>query len=733
MKPNIPMSFQSLKTRECFIYGALNGAAAWLIYGIAEYQFYSVFPWLIKPAYTYQPSHWGFSSLLMLFIYPVTGIITAGLLALLLRLTANTTSFLNKTEQHVIFPVIAVLTIILVFSLNLVHISLTGNTLSIQDRPVMLTQLLSLFMVIMLLISTRHQRGYQNFRLILNPWTASFILIGVMWVNKELLHSYSLPVKLILIIMYVILVFSFSYVIQKTLKGGLIYKSNVSPVPSRIKILALVLTVFAFIGLSSAFKQTPLITPRYQSQGYADLSSPNVILIVMDTVRADHLSLYGYERDTSPNLNKFAENATLYTQAIAPGNMTLTSHASMFTGYSVRQHGAHDQFPGKGHAQPLDSEFETLAEILSGKGYSTLAIVSNMSYLCPGYGLNQGFEYYDNRSRVNFLRGAYPYVIRQEVRNLLTYIFHPSTYDLVFRRAETINNHVFSLLEKKTKRNRPLFMFINYMDAHRPYMPPPPFDNFFPGKNDDFVSNRYFFAMKKEIMTFKREINEAERNHLISQYDGGIAYMDFHIGKLLEKLKDLDLYENSIIIITSDHGESFGERNLLEHGMSVYQGVIHVPLIIKSSGSDEGKVVNEPVSLVDMMPLVLEKLGYKTPAGMRSTGLNSFSTDPSGYIISESYPSKYYTNLHENYRNIETALYSGKYKFISSTAGKRELFDLSVDADEKTNLYSKGSSISGMMEISLNNWVSSVEKFSGPSVKIDKDSLERLKSLGYIQ
>ena len=128
------------------------------------------------------------------------------------------------------------------------------------------------------------------------------------------------------------------------------------------------------------------------------------------------------------------------------------------------------------------------------------------------------------------------------------------------------------------------------MHAHDPYVPPPPFDSLYPGKHEAFTLIRYQ-AMLEDVLRLSSKVTDIEYDHMVSQYDGGIAFIDFHLGKLIERLKSLGLYENSLIIITSDHGEVFGERGLLGHGVSVYEDLVYVPLIIKYPNLNEGRIV----------------------------------------------------------------------------------------------------------------------------------------------
>ncbi|NIR25491.1 MAG: sulfatase-like hydrolase/transferase, partial [Gammaproteobacteria bacterium] len=287
---------------------------------------------------------------------------------------------------------------------------------------------------------------------------------------------------------------------------------------------------------------------------------PNLILVTMDTVRADHTSAYGYYRETTPTLEGLAAESTLYLNAIAPGDMTLSTHASIFTGLPVNWHGAHYSYQNPG-GQPLAEGFNTLAEMLARNGYFTAGVVANHGYLGHWFQLDQGFDYYDERAPISFFPETPMGVLREALRRVLTIWFHPSFLTTIYRTAEEIHTETLKLIEELHKRNRPWFLFLNYMDAHTPYQPPPPFDTRFPGKNRLFTWPRYL-EIKKKLLRQEYKLTLKEKQHLVSQYDGGIAYQDHYLGMLLDELIKRGLYEDSLIIVTSDHGEAFGERSL---------------------------------------------------------------------------------------------------------------------------------------------------------------------------
>jgi arylsulfatase A-like enzyme len=427
-------------------------------------------------------------------------------------------------------------------------------------------------------------------------------------------------------------------------------------------------------------------------------------------------------------LKRFAQDAILYRNAFSSGDMTLLTHASLFTGLYSLRHGAHYKRGLPMACAPLDASRETLAEILSNQGYDTAGIVANTAFLSDAFGMAQGFSFYDQRAASPTLgRVTREYSLRYFVREFLIRFSIPREYDQVTRRAEDVNATVFNQLDRLKQGNRPFFLFVNYMDAHTPYVPPPPYDTKFPGKIEGYNAAHYD-ELTDKVMLHGMPVPEAERRHLLSQYDGGIAYIDEHLGKLFDRLRQSGLYDNSLIVVTSDHGEAFGERNQLEHwGISVYNNLVHVPWIVRypaSMGREHGIVKDEIVSSVDLMPTVLEVLGYPIPKQVE--GMSLLAGHPQDRaVFSESYPRYSLTSI-KKWRRIERAVVSGNC----------ELYDLSADPGESRNLCSQEEKVSRELIGMVKKWVGKGE--SGPATgpvtgMPDRGTMDSLKSLGYVQ
>jgi arylsulfatase A-like enzyme len=415
--------------------------------------------------------------------------------------------------------------------------------------------------------------------------------------------------------------------------------------------------------------------------------------------------------------------------------MTLSTHGSIFTGLYAARHGAHlsEKHPA---GRRLAESHLTLTEILASQGYSTSAVVANIAILTPLHGLIQGFARCDHRVALpflGFLSEAQAYTMRAQVRDLLTVFSTPKEYGQFSRRAGEINEAVYEEVDRMALLNRPFFLFINYLDAHAPYIPPVPYDRLFPGLNEA-VSLDFYSAILRGY-----NVTEVELQHVRSQYDGAIAYMDAEIGRLLSKLRALGLYEDSLIVITSDHGEALGERKLFGHGVSLYQDQVSVPLLIKYprgwrerklSATLSAETRSEPVSSVDLMPTILEVTGLPIPKNLDGTSLLALSRGETRPVFSESYAG----NLEQGRRPDDRwrSVVVGRWKLINSRTNSCELFDLQSDPGETRNVCDTKETVRKEL---LSNLKALTQRVMSDNsvVRPDAQTMETLRSLGYVQ
>ena len=471
---------------------------------------------------------------------------------------------------------------------------------------------------------------------------------------------------------------------------------------------------------------------KSNSNEYLKQRPPNIILIVLDTVRADHLSCYDYSRETSPNLDKFCHEAMKFEYCYSTTNWTPPAHASLFTGKFVKSHGSHHptmnllkniKLSGEITCFPLGHDEVTLAEILQEKGYQTSAFVANNA-VTRYFGLHQGFDIWYNHKPLIYEPIVYSIFKKFKLYN---YIFE--RIFIPYRIAENINKIVFRWINKRS--DKPFFLFINYNDAHDPYLPPPPYNTKFKGKIENFDYN----ALYDKVRNQEKIITESEIEHIASQYDGEIAYLDSQLGILFNKLKSKGLYANSCIIVTSDHGEFLGEHNLLGHNIELYEPVVRVPLIIKPHNSSAWKAKsNNPVQLIDIFPTILKTLNIQIPDDSQGNPLMDKITHP---IILEHYVKyTYLNNKKERFYKKLLAIIKDNNKLISSNDGTYELYDLIKDPYEIDNIINQNVEVANLLLKEIKEWKESVvvkDININAIPKLDKKTLERLKTLGYLK
>jgi arylsulfatase A-like enzyme len=291
----------------------------------------------------------------------------------------------------------------------------------------------------------------------------------------------------------------------------------------------------------------------------------NLVLVTVDTLRPDRMSAYGYERETSPRLDAFAREGARFELAYAPMSATLPSHATIFTGQYPISHGVVK------NGVPLPAENEMLAEILRDFGYQTAAFVSSF-VLDRRFGLDQGFERYDDD-----FTGADPSMVESRWEGYEVEIFD--------RRAEHTTRDAAHWLETQ-RSDAPFFLFVHYFDPHAPYAPP--------GE----ASLRF------------HEAGVGQRTAWRNLYDAEVAYLDTHLGTLLDALDRLGLAADTLVVITSDHGEGLWDHGAQMHGVQIYEEQVRVPLLVRWPGRiPPGRVIEAPVGLIDIAPTLLDLLG----------------------------------------------------------------------------------------------------------------------------
>ena len=361
--------------------------------------------------------------------------------------------------------------------------------------------------------------------------------------------------------------------------------------------------------------------------------SPNLLLIVLDTVRADHLSLHGYERHTSPALERLAARGIRFDQARAAAPWTLASHATLFTGRWPHELDVRWMHP------LLNRDVPTVAEYLGTLGYATAGFVGNTFYCSYDSGLNRGFAHYEDyvfetfdtvRSAVlvdmvlkglnkigSFLARRFP---------MVTWLFPEELVPRKFafgvrKQAEVVNREFLDWLSRRRQPRRPFFAFLNYVDAHAPYLLPVGVDGRFgPGPRTE---PDYLFLLDGWPRLDKLRISQAGRDLARDAYDNCLAYLDARLGELVADLQRRGELDQTIVIVAADHGEGLGEHELFDHGQSLYRTEIRVPLVIVLPPRYRAQgAIGEPVSLRDLPATIADLVspGTKSPFPGRLAG-----------------------------------------------------------------------------------------------------------------
>ena len=399
---------------------------------------------------------------------------------------------------------------------------------------------------------------------------------------------------------------------------------------------------------------------------------PNVLLIVLDTIRSWNLSVYGYGRRTTPELERWMADGVRFDHALSTTSWTLPSHATMFTG----------RWPHELSADwltPLDRAYPTLAELLASEGYASAGFVANTTYTSYESGLGRGFGHYKDypvtSAQVMLSSGLGRYLAGSRfMRRKLLRV-----------SAEDINRDFLGWLDGRDQ-GRPFFVFLNYLDAHGPYQPPAPYDTLFsqPG------SSVYIENLRED--TPAREWSPIARQSAVDKYDESIAYLDAQLGRLFAELSRRGLWDSTLVIITSDHGEEFGEREVFYHGNSLYRASLEVPLLVRLPGKHPAGVqVPNAVSLRDLAATILDVSGANARGQLPGKSLARFWNGQLDSTVSDTLLMElsYSPRLPKG-----TPIASGPMKslliedmrLISNGDGREELYDFLRDRKDSLDL-----------------------------------------------
>ena len=421
----------------------------------------------------------------------------------------------------------------------------------------------------------------------------------------------------------------------------------------------------------------------------------HVIIIAVDTLRADHLGVYGYYRNTSPNIDDFRKDSILFENFYTVTPLTTPAFGSMLTSLYPHQHGA------KRNGLSLFFKIKTLPYYLKRNGYYTSAFISNWPLRKKLSDFNRDFDDYVEA----FNKKRWFGILNKE------------------GTADEVNKRVINWLDKNY--NKKIFLWVHYSDPHAPY-----------------INHKKFNFKKNKI---KNEFYPPRSDYgLINKYDSEIAFTDFYIGKLIKRLKDLKIYKKSLIIFLSDHGESFGEHNYYRHGRKLYNSTMKVPLIIKlPDNKDANSTIENPVQIIDIVPTIYKELGLKYEKNFQ--GFSVFDSNPDRFLFFETYKGAVIVKKGNKFKRKVTPIRFGIFhdfkKLIFNFKKKKDfyLFDLKNDIFEVKNIYKKSKDEIKLEKKKLIDYFKETLKFIKFTKQyykqrntLSKEDIDKLKQLGYL-
>lgn len=462
---------------------------------------------------------------------------------------------------------------------------------------------------------------------------------------------------------------------------------------------------------------------------------PNILFVSIDTLRADHVSSYGYKKRTTPNIDRLAEESLIYRRNFSTGVWTPPGHASMLTGLYVSQHGVYDNHKLKDH-------IPTIATFLKSRGYQTAGFVNN-SQVGELVGLDKGHDVF-----IEVWKGVKP-------RNMVERALRGTARKIKEKLgrsdmgAHRTNEFFKAWIESTIDKKAPFYCFIHYIEAHNPLRPPVPFKRqFLPSSCKHMelaklkrIANNPLICLVEEM-----NVNDRETEYLKSLYNGEIAYVDQKVGELIEILKRNGLYENTMIIITADHGEHFGEHGLWSHVASLYREIVEVPLIIKFP-REYGYVgeVDAITQLVDIFPTVEDLVGESHKVQRSGTSLfqkeelSSFReyafAEWEGrvpYFILDQMKQGKGCPLLDTIKLRMSMIQSKEFKYILRFDGHEEFYDLKNDPGETSSNIDEGSIFMAMRDEMARRTKYSQISQDAEDIELNEEVKKNLRALGYL-
>ncbi|MFT4571085.1 MAG: arylsulfatase A-like enzyme [Hyphomicrobiaceae bacterium] len=454
-----------------------------------------------------------------------------------------------------------------------------------------------------------------------------------------------------------------------------------------------------------------LVVPFTPSSGTV-AGKQNVLLISLDSLRADHVHCYGYERETSPTIDRLAAEGVRFANAISTSSWTLPAHLTMFTSRYQTSHGVAVD------THTLNSSIPTLGEIMKAAGYATAGFISG-PYVAGHYGYDRGMDTY-----VDLSQG---YDHRAEARATIA--------------SPAINEHALDWLAEH--HEEPFFLFLHYFDIHYDFIPPPPYDSMF---DPDYTGTMdgTLFIERKDV---NADMNPRDLEHIKALYDGEIRFTDEHVGLILDRLRDYGVLDNTLVVLVSDHGDEFFEHGNKGHHRTVYDEVLRVPFVVRLPGGDRaGTVIEDQASLVDVMPTILGHTGIAGPPHMEGRNiLRTPHADNKREAVYAEFYDKRGFNVQVARRTLQSKVIQHFNRITHPSSDAVEFYDIAADPDEQHDLHplNPGAGaretdeldhLAAWIDQSWRNWreFQHLGGDAGPAVEIDDEMAERLRQLGYV-
>jgi arylsulfatase A-like enzyme len=493
-------------------------------------------------------------------------------------------------------------------------------------------------------------------------------------------------------------------------------------------------------------------------------SRPNIIIILIDTLRADHLSCYGHARRTSPHIDALAERGRVWEKVISPAPWTPPSHASLFTGTYPSRHGV-----DRSHLI-LDSGLTPLPEVLRRHGYKTYGVSSNYWLsretrfdrgfdefvhswqLVQTHGTNKPLQRQQQRQDLHLATVADTTGVKAKLGDLVNEQFEKArqrlrrSYQLCDDGARRVNSFVHRWLPRWRRDEAPFFAFLHYMEPHIRYSAPRQYHTMHvPGG----VSTERVRRLNQDpwrYLTGRSPMDGEEFEILRGLYDGEVSYVDYQIGQLIEMLESAGLLDETAIFLTSDHGENLGEHGLMDHCYCLYETLLRVPLIAHyPSVFGRGERSGAPVQTHDLFPTILELAGVREDPAWSQVQTRSLLGETAPRIAFAEYlePQPPLPVLRQRYpgfegKEFDRALRTAQtndLKYVWGSDGRDELYDLAADPAETRNLIDEQPEQAKELYAALETWLASFQHSAQDqeTVELDESTIKKLEQLGYLQ